>query len=143
MRYMSAPLSIRFDPEILERLRRRARAVPGATPSGLAERLVDEGLRMAEHPGILFKDGPSGRRAALALGPDVWEVIEASKEMEERGEKAVLAVAEILNLTEGQVRTALRYYADHQGEVDAEIDLNDQAAAQAEEAFSVQQRLLA
>ena len=63
MHYMSAPLSIRFDPKILERLRRRARAVPGATPSGLAERLVDEGLRMAEHPGIVFKNGPSGRRA--------------------------------------------------------------------------------
>ena len=26
---------------------------------------------MAEHPGIVFKDGPSGRRAALAFGPDV------------------------------------------------------------------------
>ncbi|MGH9115721.1 MAG: hypothetical protein ACRDWW_07815 [Acidimicrobiales bacterium] len=140
---MSAPLSIRFDPKILERLRRRARAVPGATPSGLAERLVDEGLTMAEHPGILFKDGPSGRRAALALGPDVWEVVKASREMEERGEEAVLAAAEILNLAQGQVRTALRYYADHQDEVDSEIALNDEASAEAQEAFLVQQRLLA
>jgi hypothetical protein len=143
MRYMSSPLSIRFDPKILERLRRRARAVPGATPSGLAERLVDEGLRMAEHPGIVFKDGPSGRRAALSLGPDVWEVVKASSEVDERGEAAVLAVADILNLAEEQVRSALRYYADHQEEVDAEIALADEESAQAEEAWLVQQRLLA
>jgi hypothetical protein len=33
---------------------------------------------MMAHPGIVFKDGPSGRRAALAFGPDVWEdVIDA------------------------------------------------------------------
>jgi hypothetical protein len=143
MHYMSAPLSIRFDPKILERLRRRARAVPGATPSGLAERLVDEGLRMAEHPGIVFKDGPSGRRAALSLGPDVWEVVKASSEVDERGEAAVLAVADILNLAEEQVRSALRYYADHQEEVDAEIALADEESAQAEEVWLVQQRLLA
>ncbi len=31
---------------------------------------------MEEHPGIAFRDGPVGRRAALAGGPDVWEVIE-------------------------------------------------------------------
>jgi hypothetical protein len=30
---------------------------------------------MEEHPGIAFRDGPSGRRAALAGGPDVWEAI--------------------------------------------------------------------
>lgn len=143
MHYMSAPLSIRFDPKILERLRRRARAVPGATPSGLAERLVDEGLRMAEHPGIVFKDGPSGRRAALSLGPDVWEVVKASSEVDERGEAAVLAVADILNLAEEQVRSALRYYADHQEEVDAEIALADEESAQAEEVWMVQQQLLA
>lgn len=68
---MSAPLSIRFDAALLDRLRRRAARFPGATPSGLAQRLVDEGLRQAEFPGVVFKDGPSGRRAAPALGPDV------------------------------------------------------------------------
>lgn len=143
MRYMSAPLSIRFDPKILERLRRRARLVPGATPSGLAQQLVDEGLRMAEHPGIVFKSGPSGRRAALVVGPDVWEVVKASREVDERGEAAVRAVAELCNLTDEQVRVALRYYADHQGEVDAEIALADEESTRAEQAWLVQQRLLA
>jgi hypothetical protein len=58
---MAAPLSIRFDPALLDRLRRRARSVPGGSVSWLAQRLVDEGLRMAEHPGVIFKNGPSGR----------------------------------------------------------------------------------
>lgn len=30
-----------------------------------------------EHPGIVFRPGPTGRRAGLAGGPDVWEVVRA------------------------------------------------------------------
>jgi hypothetical protein len=101
---VSAPLSVRFDPGILDHLRSRARAVPGATPSGLAQRLVDEGLRMAEHPGIAFKDGPTGRRASLQLGPDVWEVVKTVRELDERGEAAVLAAADLLSLSREQAR---------------------------------------
>lgn len=140
---MSTPLSVRFDPDILERLRRRAAALPGATVSGLAQRLVDEGLRVAEHPGIVFKDGPSGRRAALAMGPDIWEVVKASRDIEERGDRAVTAVADVLNLPQERVRAALRYYADYRDEIDAEVALADQESAKAEEAWRVQQRLLA
>jgi len=36
---------------------------------------------MADHPGVIFKDGPSGRRAALSYGPDVWEVIKFLREV--------------------------------------------------------------
>jgi hypothetical protein len=140
---MSAPLSIRFDPAILERLRKRARSVPGATPSGLAERLVDEGLRMAEHPGIVFKDGPTGRRAALALGPDVWEVAKAVQELDERGERAIAAAAELLNLPAERVRVALRYYGAHSAEIEAEMAMADEESLVAEEAWKAEQRLLA
>jgi Domain of unknown function (DUF5615) len=37
--------------------------------------VVDEALRTREHPGITFRPGPAGRRAGLASGPDVWEVV--------------------------------------------------------------------
>lgn len=37
----------------------------------------------------------------------------------------------------------LRYYADHQDEVDAEVALADEESARAEEAWLAQQRLLA
>lgn len=143
LHYMSSPLSIRFDPAILERLRKRARSVPGATPSGLAERLVDEGLRMAEHPGIVFKDGPTGRRAALSLGPDVWEVAKMVRELDERGERAIEAAAELLNLPAERVRQALHYYGTYPGEIDAEVAMADQESRTAEEAWQAEQRLLA
>src|SRR5262245_29187802 len=111
MHYMTTPLSIRFDERLLARLRRRAQATPGATASGLAQRLVEEGLRIAEHPGVVFKDGPSGRRASLAFGPDIWEVVKFLREIDERGPDAVAAAAEMLRLTEAQVRIAMHYYS--------------------------------
>lgn len=143
MRYMAVPLSIRFDASLLERLRRRAQSTPGATPSGLAQRFVEEGLRMAEHPGVVFKDGPSGRRAALALGPDVWEVVKVLRELDERGEAALGAAAEVLDLPPTRVRLAVHYYAAHQGEIDAEVDEADRLSAAAERAWRAEQRLLA
>ncbi len=143
MHYMTTPLSIRFDPRLLDRLRRRAQASPGATPSGLAQRFVEEGLRMAEHPGVVFKDGPSGRRAALAFGPDVWEIVNVLREIDERGEAAVAAAAEVLALPEARVRAALHYYAAYPDEIDTEIGEADRVSAAAEQAWRTEQRLLA
>lgn len=143
MHYMTTPLSIRFDARLLERLRRRAQSSPGATPSGLAQRFVEEGLRMAEHPGVVFKDGPSGRRAALAFGPDVWEIVKVLREIDERGEAAVGAAAEVLALPQARVRAAMHYYADYPDEIDAEIDEADRVSTTAEQAWRTEQRLLA
>jgi len=140
---MSAPISIRFDERLLDRLRRRAQASPGATPSGLAQRLVDEGLRMAEHPGVVFKDGPSGRRAALAFGPDIWEIVKFLREVDERGLNAVEAAAEVLGLPESRVRIALHYYSAYPHEIDAEITQADEESRAAEAAWEAEQRLLA
>lgn len=140
---MSSPLSIRFDDVVLGRLRRRAQLVPGLTASGLAQRLVDEGLRMIEHPGIVFKDGPAGRRAALAFGPDVWEVVLFLRELEERGDEAVDGAAETFGLPPHRVRQALHYYAAHAGEIDAEVDQARSESMLAEAAWEAEQRLLA
>ena len=140
---MSTPLSIRFDEDVLERLRRRARAVPGLTPSGLVQRLVDEGLRMAEHPGIVFKDGPSGRRAALVSGPDVWEVVLYLREVDERGDAALDAAAETFDLPLARLRAALHYHAAHGDEIDAEVDQALAESSLAEAAWEAERRLLA
>ena len=100
----------------------------GEAKARTAERLIDEGLRMEDHSGIVFRDGPSGRRAALAGGPDVWEVIETLKGTERAGEEAISATAEWGALTHAQVRTAVRYYADFRDEVDERIAHNGQEA---------------
>jgi len=139
---MATPMSLRFTPSLLSRLRHRAQAMVGVSIAGLAQRLIDEGLRMADHPGVIFKDGPSGRRAALAYGPDIWEVIKFLGEVDERGPAAVDAAAEVFAVDPSRISTALSYYADYSGEVDAEIADADDASRRAEDAWRVQQRLI-
>jgi hypothetical protein len=140
---MTTPLSIRFTSSLLARLRQRANATPGASAAGLAQRLIDEGLRMADHPGVIFKDGPSGRRAALAYGPDVWEVIKFLREVDERGPAAIDAAAEVFAVDTSRITTATSYYGDYSDEIDAEVAEADAASARAEAAWRVQQRLIA
>jgi hypothetical protein len=139
---MTTPLSIRFDAAVLARLRRRASATTGSNTSALAQRLIDEGLRMADHPGVIFKDGPSGRRAALAFGPDIWEVIKFLREVDERGPAALDAAAEVFAVDASRISTAVSYYGDYRDEIDAEIADADDASRRAEAAWRVQQQLL-
>jgi hypothetical protein len=109
----------------------------------LIERFVREGLASAAHPGIVFKPGPAGRRAALAGGPDVWEVIAALRDTTGAESERVRAVAEQLGLHERQVLIALEYAAAHRAEIEERVAANDQALAQAELLASERQRLLA
>jgi|SRR5215470_14545510 len=139
---VTTPLSIRFEPGLLARLRRRAAAETGTNASALAQRLIDEGLRMAEHPGIVFKVGPSGRRAALAYGPDVWEVVKFLREIDERGSLALAAAAEVFSVDVLRISAAVGYYGEHRDEIDAEIDAADEASARAERAWQVRQQLI-
>jgi hypothetical protein len=71
--YMSVNVSVRLDDALAERLRMRARAA-GESLSDRLRRYAEEGARRDEHPLITFRDGPTGRRAGLVGGPDVWEV---------------------------------------------------------------------
>jgi hypothetical protein len=121
------PFSIRMSARTLARLDERARR-RSESKTRTAERLIDEGLRMEDHPGITFRDGPTGRRAALAAGPDVWEVIETLQGTGLAGQAAVAATARWGNLTDAQVRTAVGYYAEYRDEVDERIRLNRQEA---------------
>ena len=134
--------SARWSTDVLDRLRRRSE-LAGSNRSRLAERYVDEGIRMDEHPGIVFRGGPTGRRAALAGGPDVWELMATLKSGKARGEEAISATAALLNLTESQVRTAVRYYGVFAEEVDRRIALNAEDADEAEAAWQREQAALA
>ena len=98
---------------------------------------------MIEHPGVVFKDGPSGRRAAIAFGPDVWEVVKVLRETDERGPAAVVAAGEILALPEAKVRVAMHYYASFPEEIDAEVAQADEESEAAEAAWHAERRLLA
>jgi hypothetical protein len=136
------PFSIRMSPGTLARLDLGAQR-RGEAKSRTAERLIDEGLRMEDHPGIVFRDGPAGRRAALAGGPDVWEVIGTLKEMGPPKDQAIAATAEWGNLSQAQVNAALSYYVDFREEVDEKIAHNRQEAERQKAAWERAQAALA
>lgn len=115
----------------------------GTTVTELIERFVREGLACAAHPGIVFKPGPAGRRAALAGGPDVWEVVAALRSTRGSESRRVKAVADQLGLHERQVLIALEYAAAHRAEIEARAAANDEALARAERLAAERQRLLA
>lgn len=121
-------LSIRFNrPDVYERLKLCATEGHGSIAS-VGERLIDEGLRMEAHPGIVFREGPSGRRAALAAGADVWEVAGLLRGLRGSVEQRVNEATSQLRLTEAQVRVAYRYYEEFADEIDAELAANDKVA---------------
>jgi uncharacterized protein (DUF433 family) len=136
------PFSIRMSEQTLARLDAGARR-RGEPKARTAERLIDEGLRMEDHPGIVFRDGPTGRRAALAGGPDVWEIIETLHGTGLRGERAVAATAEWGNLTPVQIRAAVQYYAGYRDEIDERILLNREEAERRRAAWERAQEALA
>lgn len=98
---------------------------------------------MEEFCGIVFRDGPAGRRAALVGGPDVWELMFTLKTGKARGGEAITATAELLSLTDSQVRTAVRCYGAFPDEIDRRISLNTEDADEAEAAWKREQAALA
>jgi hypothetical protein len=134
--------SARWGTDVLDRLQQRSE-IAGTNKSRLAERYVDEGTRMDEHPGIVFRGGPTGRRAALAGGPDVWELMATLKSGKARGEEAISSTAELLGLADTQVRIAVRYYSAFTQEIDRRIALNTEDADEAEAAWKREQAALA
>jgi hypothetical protein len=133
---MAQTLTFRTTSAVLTQLERRARQlrVPKTT---LAERYVEEGLAMEAFPGIVFRDGPAGRRPGLLGGPDVWEVIEIFL----AEDRDVETTAEQLGLRPGAVDTATRYYAANSAQVDEWIARNREMMSEAEEHFRGQQKL--
>ena len=97
---------------------------------------------MAEHPGVVFKDGPGGRRPALKIGPDIWELIKFLREIDERGEPAIEAASEVFVIPDSAVRLGLAYYTNYPGEIDAWIADADAVSERAEHAWRQQQELL-
>lgn len=138
----SRATSYRLDPHVKSRLEAQARA-ERISERALIERLIAEGLDTLHHPGIVYRDGPTGRRAALAVGPDVWEVISALRYTRGREEKRVAALAEQFDLHPRHIRTAIDFAAAHREQIDAEIAANDAAAEAARRLAEERARLMA
>lgn len=134
--------SLRLDDELRERLAAMAEA-EGTSLTALVERFLQEGLAIAEHPGIVFKPGPSGRRAALAGGPDVWEIAAALRHASGSEARRIEAVSKEFGIHERQVVIALNYAAANREEIESHVRANDVALEEAERIAGERKRLLA
>ncbi len=143
-----SPTPVRFEDGVAKRLASFVASHPGLSLSAAANLLVDEGLRTVECPGVVFRDGPAGRRAGLAGGPDVWEVIGAVKLA--RSAEPQLDEDELLSLVSdnsgvalAKVRTAVRYWSSYPAEIDCWIAAAQDAEVVAEVAWRRERDLLA
>lgn len=92
------------------------------TRSSLVERFIEEGLRMEQHPGIIFISGPAGRRPAVTgTGLDVWEIISTVK----ANDNSIEDAAKYLNIAASRVNAALSYYSSNKEEIDRWIVHNE------------------
>jgi hypothetical protein len=144
---MPSPASVRFDPAVETRLSRFVAAHPGLSASAATNLLVDEALRGEEHPLVVFRDGPAGRRARLVGGPDVWEVAQAVRsaraaEPDLSPDSIVTLVSETSGVESPLVRAAIDYWAAFPDEIDGWVDRNEAEAAEAERRWRREQALL-
>ena len=135
---MSQPVSLRLPASTVKRLGSHAARVHLA-PRTLAQRYIEEGLRMDEHPLIRFVDGPAGRRARLVgTGSDVWEVVAAARD----NDGDIAETAEHLHLPLGLVQAAVAYYGSFADEIDDWIKRNEHEATRAHNAWLAGQAAL-
>lgn len=131
--------SFRLDATTIARLDERAR-VRGETRTSVAERYLNEGLRMDEHPLIVFRDGAAGRRAVLAgTRLDVWQIVDTL----EQSDNSVADAAAYLGVSEAQARAAVRYYAAYKDEIDEWRERMRAITEREEEVWRREQALLA
>ena len=134
--------SLRLDDQLRKRLAALAEA-EGASVTSVVERLLREGLAIADHPGIVFKPGPSGRRAALAGGADVWEIASALRRTSGPESERISTLADEFGIHERQIVLALNYAAAHREEIETRIRANDRALDEIERVAAQRKRLLA
>lgn len=128
---MSHPLSLRLSDATITRLGKHAQRAHIA-PRTLAQRYVEEGLRMDEHPLVRFAEGPAGRRARLVgTGKDVWEVIATVRD----NDGNAVETASYLEIPLGLVQAAITYYGAYRDEIDQWIESNEQEAEEAHAAW--------
>jgi hypothetical protein len=127
----SKHLTLRMPPDALDRLDAESER-EGQSRSELARELIEEGLRMRRHPGIVFRDGAVGRRPALADGPQVWVIARVLREQNGTFDEMIRATSELTDQPEYNVGVAALYYQEFRAEVDDWLDRIDREAERAQ-----------
>ncbi|WP_419918885.1 hypothetical protein [Candidatus Poriferisocius sp.] len=125
----------------MERLDAESQAVSVSTTS-LVSTLLDEGLKTRQFPDVVYRPGPTGRRATLVGGPDVWEVIRDLRQWPGKGMARIDSLAKELELPVSLVQVAADFYCTFPEEIDARIKADEQAAEQIRHRIEQRETLL-
>ena len=139
---MAASTSFRISQAARTRLAARA-AREGTSATALLDQLIVEGIDQLDYPGIVFRGPAHDRRAALAAGPDVWEVIARLQELDGSEEQRVSLLSKESDVHPRLVRIALDYAAEHPEDVRRRIERNRAMAARSQAAALQREALLA
>ena len=139
---MAASTSFRISDATKARLASRA-AREGMTATALLGQLIVEGIDQLDSPGIIFRGPAHDRRAALAAGPDVWEIVARLQELDGSEEQRISLLSAESDLHPRLIRIALDYAADHADEVRVRIDRNRAMAEQSRRTSAQREALLA
>jgi hypothetical protein len=137
---MATSTSFRISDAARTRLATRA-AREGMTATALLDLLIVEGIDQLDYPGIIFRGPAHDRRAALAAGPDVWEVIARLQELDGSEEQRISLLSAESDLHPRLIRIALDYAAEHPAEIRERIERN-QAVAERSRGMSQQRQAL-
>ena len=139
---MAASTSFRISDATKARLASRA-AREGMTATALLGQLIVEGIDQLDYPGISFRGPAHDRRAALAAGPDVWEIVARLRELDGSEEQRITLLSAESDLHPRLIRIALDYAADHADEVRVRIDRNRAMAERSRRTSEQREALLA
>ena len=139
---MAASTSFRISDAARARLASRA-AHEGVTATALLDQLIIEGIDQLDYPGIVFRGPAHDRRAALAAGPDVWEIIARLQELDGSEEQRISLLAAESDLHPRLIRIALDYAAEHPGGIRERIDRNRAMAERSRHTARQREALLA
>ena len=139
---MATSTSFRISDAARTRLATRA-AREGMTATALLDLLIVEGIDQLDYPGIIFRGPAHDRRAALAAGPDVWEVIARLQELDGSEEQRISLLSAESDLHPRLIRIALDYAAEHPAEIRERIGRNQDMAERSRGMSQQRQALLA
>jgi hypothetical protein len=139
---MARSTSFRISDAARSRLSSRA-AHEGVTATALLDQLIVEGIDQLDYPGVIFRGPPHDRRAALAAGPDVWEIIARLQELAGTEEQRITLLSEESDVHPRLIRIALDYAAEHADEISERIGRNRAMAERSHETAQQRQALLA
>jgi hypothetical protein len=139
---VAASTSFRISDTARTRLAARA-AREGTTATALLDQLIIEGTGQLDYPGIIFRGPAHDRRAGLAAGPDVWEIVARLQELEGSEEQRISLLAAESDLHPRLIRIALDYAAEHADEVRERIGRNREMAERSRRMARQRKSLLA